>query len=111
MSCLEQESPSTWISASSPRKAARRSPRSHPAWLNIRRRAGNHTKDLTRCGLLFQRLRSHVARLLLVKQPHILDGDYRLVGKGFKQFNLPIRERTDLSSADMNSTNGNTFTE
>src|SRR5215510_9976305 len=33
------------------------------------------------------------ARLHLVEQPHVLNRDHRLVGKGFSQFNLLVRER------------------
>ena len=50
--------------------------------LNIRRRAGNHTQNLTRRGLLLQRL------FELLEQPHVLDRDHRLVGEGFKQLDL-----------------------
>jgi len=45
-------------------------------------RACNHTQDLARRSLLLQRL------LEFVEQPHVLDGDDRLVGEGFEQPNL-----------------------
>ena len=32
------------------------------------------------------------------EQPHVLDGDHRLIGKGFKQFDLLIGEGTNLRS-------------
>ena len=80
--------------------------------LDIGRRAGDYTQDLTRGRLLLERLSEFtIAHLLLVKKPCVLDGDHGLVRKGFKQFDLPVRERTDFPSADMNGTNGNTFTE
>src|SRR5262245_60505960 len=42
-------------------------------------------------------------RLQFLKQPHVLDGDDRLVGKGFEQRDLIISERTDLLAADRNN--------
>ena len=34
----------------------------------------------------------------LLEQPHVLDRDHRLVGKGFKQTDLLVRERTKLQA-------------
>ena len=43
--------------------------------------------------LLLQRLREvAVARLQLLEQPHVLDGDDRLVGEGLEQRDLLVRE-------------------
>ena len=39
-------------------------------------------KNFTRRSLLFQRL------LEFLEQPHVLNGNHRLVGKGFKQLDL-----------------------
>ena len=50
--------------------------------LNVRRRAGDHAKDLARGGLLLQRFGE------FLEQPDVLDGDHGLVGKGFQQFDL-----------------------
>src|SRR4029434_114910 len=50
--------------------------------LNRRRGASDHTQNFTRGSLLLQQL------LQLVEQPHVLDGDHRLVGEGLKQFYL-----------------------
>ena len=72
--------------------------------LHVGRRAGDDPKDFTSRSLLFQRL------FEFLEQPDVLNGNHRLGSKGFQQFNLLIRERTEFSSADMNSTNGNTFT-
>ncbi len=36
------------------------------------------------------------ARLHLVEQPHVLDRDHRLVGKGGDQLDLPVGERPNL---------------
>src|SRR5262249_25144496 len=61
--------------------------------LYVGRRAGDYAKDLTRCRLLLQRF-AHlsmgcrkllVLRLQLREQPHVLDGDDRLVGEGGHQ--------------------------
>ena len=45
-------------------------------------------------GLLLQRLRrARASRLHLLEQPHVLDGDHRLVGEGLDQLDLPFGER------------------
>src|SRR5262245_1967722 len=50
--------------------------------LNISRRAGNRPQDFTRRSLLLQRL------FKFIEQSDIFDGNNRLVGKSFKQFDL-----------------------
>ena len=50
--------------------------------LYVRRRAGDDAQDFTRRRLLLQRF------LEFLEQPHVLDGDHRLVGEGFKQLDL-----------------------
>ena len=60
--------------------------------LNIRRRAGDDAQDFARRRLLLQRL------LEFLKQPHVLDRDHRLVGEGFKQFDLRRGEGTHLGA-------------
>src|SRR5262249_15779543 len=58
------------------------------------RRAADDLQHLRGRGLLFQRLRQFLrARLDLVEQAHILDCNYRLVGKSLEQFNLLLGER------------------
>ena len=53
--------------------------------LDIGRRAGDHTQDLARCGLLLQCFGEvTIARLLLVNKPRVLDRDHRLVGERFR---------------------------
>ena len=37
------------------------------------------------------------------KQPHVLDGDHGLVGKGFEESDLLFREWTNFCSADQDS--------
>ena len=52
-------------------------------------------------GLLLQRLgQLAVARLHLLEQPHVLDGDHRLVGEGLEQLDLLVAERAHLGAAD-----------
>ena len=60
--------------------------------LNIRRRAGDDTQDLARRRLLLQRL------LEFLEQPHVLDGDHRLVGEGFKKLDLRRGEGAHLGA-------------
>src|SRR5207248_2203893 len=61
--------------------------------LYIRRRAGDDAQDFTRRSLLFQRF------FQFLKQPHVLDGDHRLVGESFKELNLRRREGAYLDAA------------
>ena len=58
--------------------------------LNIRRRAGDHAQDLARRRLLLQRF------LEFLEQPHVLDGDDRLVGEGLEQLDLLVGEGPHL---------------
>src|ERR1044071_3048801 len=60
--------------------------------LDICRRAGDHPEDLTRRGLLLQRL------LELLEQPYVLDCDYGLVGESFEELDLRWSERTNLKT-------------
>ena len=60
--------------------------------LDISRRAGDDTKNLTRRRLLFQRL------LEFLEESDVLNGDDRLVGKGFKKLSLRWSERVYLGS-------------
>ena len=62
--------------------------------LNVRRRASDDAQDLTRRGLLLQRF------LELLKKPHVLDGDDRLIGEGFHQLHLPFSKRFDNIAPD-----------
>ena len=57
--------------------------------LDVGGRAADHAQDLPRRRLLLERLRQlAVARLQLPEQPHVLDGDDRLVGEGLEQRHL-----------------------
>ena len=67
--------------------------------LGVRHRAGNDAEHLGRRGLLLERLAQIIgARLHLVEQAHILDGDDGLVGESRDQLNLFLREWPDLGS-------------
>ena len=75
--------------------------------LEIGRRACDHAQDLRRGRLLVQRLRQlSVSRLQLLEQPHVLDGDHRLVGEGPQQRNLLVGERLDLGASDPDRADG-----
>ena len=59
-------------------------------------------QNLARRRLLFQGFGEiAVAILQFLKQPHILDGDHRLVCEGFQKRNLLIGKRTDFSPPDI----------
>ena len=61
--------------------------------LHIRRRPADHAQDLAGRGLLLQRLREvAVARPELIEEPHIFDGDYRLIGERLQQLYLCRRK-------------------
>ena len=61
--------------------------------LEVRRGAADHAQDLRGRRLLLQRLRQiAVARLELLEQAHVLDGDDGLVGEGLQQLHLGVRE-------------------
>ena len=60
--------------------------------LNVRRRAGDDAQDFTRRRLLFQRF------LEFLEQPHVLDGDHRLIGEGFEKLDLRRGEGAHLDA-------------
>jgi hypothetical protein len=63
-------------------------------------------------GLLLQRF-GKLARacLLGLKQPHVLDRDRGLVGKGLQQVNVPLGEATGLTSGNDDCSNWSVITE
>ena len=65
--------------------------------LNIRRRAGDDAQNLARRSLLFQRF------FEFLEQPHVLDGDHRLMGERLEKLDLAIAERPDFRTANMNN--------
>ena len=65
--------------------------------LHVRGRAADDAEHLGRCRLMLQGLAQFcVALLEFLEQPHVLDGDDRLVGEGFEKRDLFVGERTDL---------------
>src|SRR6185295_19640175 len=64
--------------------------------LDLGRRTRDDLKNLARRCLLLQRF------LELLKQPGILDRDNRLIGKGFEQLDLRVRERANFQAANQN---------
>src|SRR5262245_65650581 len=67
--------------------------------LNISWRASDDAQNLTRRRLLFQRF------LEFLEQPHVLNGDHGLVGKGFKELDLGRSEGTNLGSTCVQRSN------
>ncbi len=58
-------------------------------WLEIGGRTGDNAQDLTSCRLLLERLgQLPVARLRLIEQAHVLDGNHGLVGERGHKFDL-----------------------
>jgi hypothetical protein len=71
--------------------------------LDVGRGAGDHAKDLARGGLLLQRLgQVAVSALELLEQPHVLDRDHRLRGKGLEELDLLVVERSGLHPGNGN---------
>ena len=87
--------------------------------LDISGRAGYHTQDFARRGLLLKRfgdlrmsLRERTVLVLKFReQTDILDGDDRLVRKGLEQSDLLVREGAHLASPDEDCPNGDALTE
>ena len=70
--------------------------------LQFARRARDDAQHLRGRGLLFQRLAQLLRSFLhVVEQPHVLDGDHRLVGEGLNQFNLFLSKPANYA-ADQN---------
>ena len=65
----------------------------------IKRRAADHLEHIGGGGLLLERFGQITRPLLhLLKQPRVLDGDYRLIGECLEQFDLAIRKRANLGA-------------
>ena len=76
--------------------------------LQIEGRAADHLQHVGGGGLLLQRLLQVIgARLNLVEQPHVLDGDQRLIRKGRNQIDLPFVERLHDASRQNNDADRN----
>ena len=72
--------------------------------LHIRGRTGDNLQNVGRRCLPLQRL------LCLVEEPHILDGDHRLVGEGLEQLDVMIGECSGLRPRDTNDADGSSLT-
>ena len=69
--------------------------------LHVRGRAADDAEHLGRRRLMLQRLAQfRVAFLDFFEQPHVLDSDDGLVGKGFEKSNLFLREGTNSGAAN-----------
>jgi hypothetical protein len=68
--------------------------------LRVRRRRRDDAQDLRRRRLPLERL------LGLVEQPHVLDGDHRLVGEGLQQRNVGLGEGARVAAADRQCADG-----
>src|SRR3990172_3784784 len=80
--------------------------------LEVGRRAGDDVQDVAGGGLLLQRLgQVVVATFQLPEQPHVLDGDDGLIGKGLEQLELLVRERPDLRPEQENRPDWRTLAE
>ena len=80
--------------------------------LDVGRRAGNDAQDLGGGRLLLEgHAQVGVARLQLLEQPHVLDGDDGLVGEGLEQLDLLVRERPGLDSIDRDRPDRATLTQ
>ena len=63
--------------------------------LELGRRPGDDPKNVRGRRLAVERgCQIAVARLQLLEQADVLDGDHRLVGEGFEECDLPLRERS-----------------
>src|SRR5262245_21512585 len=69
--------------------------------LDVGRRTSDDTQYFTRRRLLLQRL------LEFLEQPHVLDGDHRLIGEGFENFDLRIREWSNFRATNRNCADSN----
>ena len=70
--------------------------------LHIGGRAADDLQNIAGRGLVFERF-FEVARagLQFAEEPRVLDRDHRLVGKGAHQFDLPLAERLDPFSREI----------
>src|SRR5688572_27932319 len=76
-------------------------------WLEIGGRAGDYAENLARRSLLLQSLgKIAVSHLQFLEQPHVLDGDHRLVCERLDQSDLTHRKRPHISPANPVDTEG-----
>ncbi len=78
--------------------------------LHVGLRATDDAQDLARGRLLLERFcQIAVARLQLLEQPHVLDGDQRLIGERAKQLDLSLAELAWLTPTDGDRADGASF--
>src|SRR5262249_42544252 len=66
-------------------------------WMNVRRRLADDAQNVAGRGLFVEcHGQLAIARLKFLEQPHILDGDDRLVGERFQQRDLAVRKEPGL---------------
>src|SRR5262249_44818749 len=79
-------------------------------WLNVGRRAADYVEHLGGRHLVFELLCQFArACLHFVEQPHVLDGDHRLIGKGLGKLDLLRRIWPGFGSPDSQHTNQNSL--
>ena len=78
--------------------------------LYVCRRAADDAEHLGCCRLMLQGFTQFcVALLQFLEQPDVLDGDDRLVGKGFKKRDLFFSKRPHFRTADDDHPDGTPF--
>src|SRR5262245_37927661 len=78
--------------------------------LHIRRRAADDAEHFGGCSLMLQRFAQFcVAFLDLLEEPHVLDGDDRLIGKSFEKRDLLVREWPKFWPTEMDYVNHDIF--
>src|SRR5262245_18588917 len=75
-------------------------------------RAADDAEHFGSCRLVFESLTQFGVTLLnLLKQPHVLDGDDRLIGKNLKKRNLLIGKRSHFRASYENRSDGKTLSQ
>ncbi len=78
----------------------------------VSRRLAHHIEDLTRRCLIIERLRQlRGPRLHRLEQPHILDRDHCLVGKGRGQLDVLLSERPDCAANERDHADRHAFSQ
>ena len=78
--------------------------------LQLAGRAADDVEHVAGRGLVLERLRQLArARLHLLEQPRVLDGDHGLVGEGLKQGDLSLSEELSLGAAKIDRADRDTF--
>ena len=79
--------------------------------LHVRGRAADDAEHLGRCRLMLQGLAQFsVALPEFFEQPHVLDGDYGLIGERLKERDLFVSKRSNFPSPNVDCADRNAFT-